>query len=146
MGALRNLLPLIILFVIIAGGSYIGYQIYLWSNEMADRGKRKMEKKHVTFTKDGMKVGVKELRDEEYADKTQNYLVKAWNYSSFPAYKSRFWNKEEQTKASSDPSPSASSSRLSTATAPPNQSNLNIPRETRSGRQRASSPGAFPQD
>lgn len=108
MGALRNLLPLIILFVIIAGGSYIGYQvswlvfgiscrqqsslcvlsvfarspmltllnvqIYLWSNEMADRGKRKMEKKHVTFTKDGMKVGVKELRDEEYADKTQKYV------------------------------------------------------------------------
>lgn len=23
-------------------------------------------------------------------------LVKAWNYSSWPAYKSRFWNKENE--------------------------------------------------
>ncbi len=32
-----------------------------------------MEKKNVMFTKDGMKVGVKEVRDEEYTDKTQRY-------------------------------------------------------------------------
>ena len=49
-------------------------QIYLWSNEMADRGKRKMEKKHVSFSKDGMKVGVKSINDEDYADKTQKYI------------------------------------------------------------------------
>jgi len=30
-----------------------------------------MEKKHVSFTKDGMKVGVKEVKDEDYADRTQ---------------------------------------------------------------------------
>jgi hypothetical protein len=47
--------------------------MYLWTNELADQGKRTMEKKHVSFTKDGMKVGVKELGDEEYADKTQRY-------------------------------------------------------------------------
>lgn len=91
---------------------------------MADRGKRHMDKKNVSFSKDGMKVGVKQVNDEDYADKTQryihicycdmldrlkqnehgnlrwltlvfrhSYLVKAWNYSSFPAYKSRLgWN------------------------------------------------------
>jgi len=58
-----------------------------------------MEKKHVSFTKDGMKVGVKELNDEDYADKTQNLLVKTWNASSFPAYKSRLWNTQAATPA-----------------------------------------------
>ncbi|KAK7567794.1 hypothetical protein IWX91DRAFT_333292 [Phyllosticta citricarpa] len=54
-----------------------------------------MEKKNVTFTKDGMKVGVKQRSTEDYADQTQSYLVKAWSLTSFPAYKSRLgWNKE----------------------------------------------------
>ena len=72
MAALGNLIPLIILFVIVGGGGYIGYQIYLWSNEMSDRGKKHMEKKNMTFTKDGgLKVGVKEVKGEKYQDKTQ---------------------------------------------------------------------------
>lgn len=32
-----------------------------------------MEKRNVSFTKDGMKVGVKEIKDEDYTDKTQRY-------------------------------------------------------------------------
>ena len=68
---------------------------------MADRGKHHLEKKNVVFTKDGMKVGVKEIVDEDYAAKQQSYLVQAWNYSSFPAYKSRFWNKDAQGKGKS---------------------------------------------
>jgi hypothetical protein len=41
-----------------------------------------------------MKVGVKEVKTEKYVDKTQNVLVKAWNLSTWPAYKSRLgWNK-----------------------------------------------------
>lgn len=53
-----------------------------------------MQSKNVVFTKDGMKVGVKELETEGYVDATQGFLVKAWNLSSFPAYKSRLWNKD----------------------------------------------------
>jgi hypothetical protein len=49
MGALSNLIPLIVLFLVVGGGAYIGYQIYMWSNEMTDRGK-----KHSTYT-DGQK-------------------------------------------------------------------------------------------
>lgn len=30
-----------------------------------------MEKKNIVFSKDGAKVGVKEIRAEDYADKTQ---------------------------------------------------------------------------
>lgn len=53
-----------------------------------------MQKKNVVFTKDGMKVGVKEVKNESYVDATQGFLVKAWNYSTWPAYKSRLWNKQ----------------------------------------------------
>lgn len=38
-----------------------------------------MEKKNVVFTKDGAKVGVKEVSAEAYADKTQKAFVKTWN-------------------------------------------------------------------
>jgi hypothetical protein len=32
-----------------------------------------MEKKNVVFTKDGARVGVKEMKAEDYADKTQRW-------------------------------------------------------------------------
>jgi hypothetical protein len=71
---LTSLLPLVILFAVVGGAAYFGYQIYLWSNELADRGQKHMEKKNMTFTKDGgLKVGVKEMDAEEYADRTQRY-------------------------------------------------------------------------
>ncbi|KAJ9649017.1 hypothetical protein H2199_000930 [Coniosporium tulheliwenetii] len=81
MGSLGNLIPLIILFVFLALGAWIGYQIFLFANEMADRGVKKMEKKNVSFTKDGMRVGVKDVKNEEYADRTQSVLVKAWQFA-----------------------------------------------------------------
>jgi hypothetical protein len=45
--------------------------MYIWTNDLANQGKNHMEKKNVKFTKDGMKVGVKEMSEEEYADRTQ---------------------------------------------------------------------------
>ncbi|KAF2753598.1 hypothetical protein EJ05DRAFT_489788 [Pseudovirgaria hyperparasitica] len=88
MGAFWRLIPLVILFGVIGAMAYVGYQMYLYANDLKDKGLKNMEKKNVTFTKDGMKVGVKEVRDEDYADKTQNVLVNVWNNASFPAYKS----------------------------------------------------------
>ena len=56
-----------------------------------------MEKKNIKFTADGgMRVGVKEMNTEDYSSKTQNMIVKAWNLSSWPEYRSRFWNKDAQ--------------------------------------------------
>jgi hypothetical protein len=55
------------------------FQIFLYSNELAERGVKKMEKKNVVFTKDGAKVGVKEVSAEKYTDKTQRAFVKTWN-------------------------------------------------------------------
>ncbi|CAN9433830.1 hypothetical protein AA0113_g5169 [Alternaria arborescens] len=78
MGA-TNLIPLVILFAVVGGLGWVGYQIFLYSNELAERGVKKMEKKNVVFTKDGAKVGVKEVSNETYADKTQRAFVKTWN-------------------------------------------------------------------
>lgn len=60
-----------------------------------------MEKKNIVLTKDGVKVGVKEVRNEEYVDKTQSVLMKAWNMSSWPGYQSKIWdtgNKEDNSR------------------------------------------------
>ena len=93
-----NLIPLFVLFAVVGGVGWVGYQvihlsdnararnakphalqIFLYSNELAERGVKKMEKKNVVFTKDGAKVGVKEVNAEDYADKTQRAFVKTWN-------------------------------------------------------------------
>ncbi|KAI4848023.1 hypothetical protein E4T44_04179, partial [Aureobasidium sp. EXF-8845] len=68
MGAIMNLIPLIVLLVFVAGFAFVGYQMYLWTNDLANQGKSHMEKKNVSFSKDGMKVGVKEMSEEEYAN------------------------------------------------------------------------------
>ncbi|CZT49949.1 uncharacterized protein RSE6_10856 [Rhynchosporium secalis] len=94
--ALSKLLPLFILFIVLGGLAFVGYHVYLIVCNVQIATNEKMEKKNVVFTKDGMKVGVKELRNENYVDTTQSFLVKAWNLSTWPEYKSRLWNKDAQ--------------------------------------------------
>ncbi|KAI0381124.1 hypothetical protein F5Y04DRAFT_255819 [Hypomontagnella monticulosa] len=79
---LSQLLPLLILLVIVAGGAFVGYQIYLSVNKIRDTTEKRMAKKNVVFTKDGLKVGVKHVEQEKYVDATQSWVVKAWNYGS----------------------------------------------------------------
>jgi hypothetical protein len=38
-----------------------------------------MSKKNLVFTKDGMRVGIKQRNTENYVDATQSWVVKAWN-------------------------------------------------------------------
>jgi len=80
--------------VVLAGFAFVGYHIYLSVVSISDAASKKMEKKNVVFTKDGVKVAVKDVRNDDYVDKTQSVLVKAWNLSTWPEYKSRLWNKE----------------------------------------------------
>lgn len=72
--------------------------MYVYANDLADKGIKNMEKKNVTFTKDGMQVKVKEVKDEDYADMTQAALVNTWNNAKFPAYKSPImgWMQDEK--------------------------------------------------
>lgn len=93
--ALSKLAPLIILFIIVGIFAFVGYHIYLSFQKISAAASDKLESKNVVFTKDGMRVGVKEIKTESYVDKSQGLLVKAWNLSTWPAYKSRLWNKQD---------------------------------------------------
>lgn len=71
-------------------------QMYVFSQDLATRGAKKLEKKNVVLTKDGMKVHVKEVGAEEYVDRTQGAFVKAWSYTSTPGYQSKLWSGKPQ--------------------------------------------------
>ncbi|KAF7876416.1 hypothetical protein EAF04_001508 [Stromatinia cepivora] len=91
--ALSKLLPLLIFLIVLGAFAFIGYQVYLVTQQVSKSASDKMASKNVSFTKDGVKVGVKEMKNESYVDRTQGLLVKAWNLSTWPAYRSRLgWN------------------------------------------------------
>ncbi|UDD55919.1 hypothetical protein AFCA_003503 [Aspergillus flavus] len=69
-----SLVPLIILVVIVTILAVIGYITYSIVQEVTRNTKSKMEKKNVLWTKDGMKVGVKEINNEDYQDRTQRFV------------------------------------------------------------------------
>lgn len=112
----HSLVPLVILLVVVAVFAVVGYIAYSIVQDVTKSTREKMEERNVMFTKDGMTVGVKELKDEDYRDRSQrlvfffflfffgrekkkdrrlqlsSVLVNMWNHTSFPAYKSRLWN------------------------------------------------------
>jgi hypothetical protein len=89
-----KLLPLIILLVVLGVFAFVGYHLYLTFQKISDTTSEKMQSKNVVFTKDGLKVGVKGMKTENYVDRTQSVLVKAWNLAEWPSYKSRLWNQQ----------------------------------------------------
>lgn len=74
MGA-RNLVPLILLLVFVTVLAVVGYVVYSIVQDVSKNTREKMERKHMVFTKDGMKVQVKEIKDEAYKDRTQRLVV-----------------------------------------------------------------------
>lgn len=75
MSALSKLFPLLVLFVLLGFFAFVGYAVYTIANDVADKTAKKMEKKHLNFTKDGLVVGVKERREEAYVDRTQRWVL-----------------------------------------------------------------------
>ncbi|KAK5119197.1 hypothetical protein LTR85_007811 [Meristemomyces frigidus] len=145
MAGLGNLVPLIILLVLVGVGGFVAYGMYQWSNELAERANKKMEEKNIGFTKEGgLRVGVKAMPEETYADKTQNVLVNVWNNAAFPNYKSRLWNtmpvdkKASSSGTASRPSASRSSSSQSKGTSSA-AANLSPPTQ-RGSQKRSASP------
>lgn len=66
------MIPLFILFAVLGVFAYVGYQLFIWSGELADRGKKSIEKSNLSFTQEGgLKVNVKHMSSESFADKTQ---------------------------------------------------------------------------
>ena len=81
MSLLSKLVPLILLFLGLAVVGFIGFTVYTIATDIADKTSKKMEKKNVSFGKEGMKIGVKEVKTENYVDQTQRYV------KIFPAIK-----------------------------------------------------------
>jgi predicted membrane protein len=73
MTILGNLVPLVVLFLVLAIAAFIGYAVYTIATDIADKTSKKMEQKNVSFGKEGMKIGVKEIKTEHYVDQTQRY-------------------------------------------------------------------------
>ena len=69
--ALSKVFPLLILLTFLLFAGAIGYVVYMIVTDIADKTSQKMEEKHITLSKDGMKVGIKELKEESYVGKTQ---------------------------------------------------------------------------
>ncbi|QKX56191.1 uncharacterized protein TRUGW13939_03291 [Talaromyces rugulosus] len=90
--AKNSLFPIIVLFTVIGILALIGFVVYSIVQDISNKTKANMEKKNIKFSKDGMKVSMKEVNDEDYKDQTQSVLVNVWNHSSFPGYKSKLWN------------------------------------------------------
>ncbi|KAI9868302.1 MAG: hypothetical protein M1813_005745 [Trichoglossum hirsutum] len=94
--AISKVAPLLIFFVFVGVIAAVLLQVAKTASDIADNAGKKLEKKNVLVTKGGVKVGVKEVGNEKYVDRTQSILVKAWNLSTWPAYKSRLWNQQAQ--------------------------------------------------
>ena len=77
----RQLLPLIITLVVLGAVAWVGYQIYLSLGKIQAQARRQMGD-NVTFTKDGMRVNVQGIEAESYLDRTQSWVVKAWELGS----------------------------------------------------------------
>ncbi|KAL3489088.1 hypothetical protein BJX62DRAFT_210246 [Aspergillus germanicus] len=69
----NRLIPLAILIVVVIVIAVVGFIAYSIIQEVSNKTKTKMEKRNVMFTKDGMKVGVREVKEEEYVDRSQRY-------------------------------------------------------------------------
>lgn len=78
MSVLSKLLPLLLLLFLLLVGGAIALVIYAISAEVASKTSEKMSAKNVSFSKDGLKVGVKgrppgsqEYEYEGYVGRTQ---------------------------------------------------------------------------
>lgn len=73
MAKLGSIIPLIILVIFIGVIAAIGFVIYSIAHDVGHHTRQKLERKNVSFSRDGMKVGVKEVSIEQQEDKTQRY-------------------------------------------------------------------------
>lgn len=68
------LLPLILLILFLAVFAFIGYIAYSIAEDVAAKAAQKMEDKNIRFSKDGMRVGVKQMDGQKEDDAMQRYV------------------------------------------------------------------------
>ena len=66
-----RILPLILVLILVAILAVIGLVVYSIVSDVKKQTKKKMQKKNVAWSRDGVTVGVKEVKAEDYKDRTQ---------------------------------------------------------------------------
>lgn len=77
----RQLIPLVLLAIVLGGLAVVGYYIYQSVVEIRGAAEERMSRRNINFSKEGMRVGVRNIGNESYVDKTQRWVVKAWELS-----------------------------------------------------------------
>jgi len=92
MGALRKFLGLIIFFLVLCVLAGLAFVVYSIVNEVTNTTRQKMEKRNISFSKEGMQVKMKHRTAEQESDAAQNVLTKVWSAASPPPLKeSKSW-------------------------------------------------------
>lgn len=68
--------------VFITGVAVVCYQIWVSWLKIKAQAKQQVAKKNLVLTRNGATVGVKHVKDEVYVDRTQSWVVKAWNLAA----------------------------------------------------------------
>lgn len=71
----RSLVPLIVLVVVVCILAFVGFVAYSIAHDVGKTTREKMEKKNFVFSKDGMKIGVKEVNEEAEKDSHQRCVI-----------------------------------------------------------------------
>lgn len=67
--------------ILVGGLAVVGYYIYLSVYDIRNAAEERMSRRNIAFSKEGVRVGVRSVGNENYVDKTQRWVVKAWELS-----------------------------------------------------------------
>lgn len=73
MAKFKDLVGLLVLLVVICIACFVGYVAYSIANDVAAKTQEKMEKKNIKVSRDGLKVGMKQVSSEQVSDSTQGW-------------------------------------------------------------------------
>lgn len=73
MAQASQIISFIILLIVVAVVAVVGFVAYSIAHDVGHHTRKKLERKNVSFTRDGMKVGVKERSAEHEQDVAQRY-------------------------------------------------------------------------
>lgn len=76
-----QLIPFVLLVILVGGLAVVGYYIYLSVYDIRNAAEERMSRRNIAFSKEGVRVGVRSVGNENYVDKTQRWVVKAWELS-----------------------------------------------------------------
>ncbi|EXJ85704.1 hypothetical protein A1O1_06072 [Capronia coronata CBS 617.96] len=90
-----SIVSFIILLIVVALVAAIAFVAYSIAHDVGHKTRAKLENKNVSFSRSGMKVGVKQRTTEQQEDAAQSTIMKIWYHASWPAYQSRLgWGQD----------------------------------------------------